>query len=164
MATSINIKHTISLGIGLSAFWWLLSGSPQPLLLALGVASALLVLFIALRMEIIDDESHPVDLSPRLVAYWAWLLVEIVKSSLNVTRLILQREPKLSLTRVIVPTTRQSDLARATFANSITLTPGTVTLDILGDELDVLALTREGAEGLLSGEMDRRVPDRVGRV
>jgi multicomponent Na+:H+ antiporter subunit E len=44
-----------------------------------------------------------------------------------------------------------------TYANSITLTPGTISVDVKRDEILVHALTRDGAEGLLAGEMDRRV-------
>jgi multicomponent Na+:H+ antiporter subunit E len=58
-----------------------------------------------------------------------------------------------------VPTTKRSDVGLVTFANSITLTPGTLYLAVHADSIDVLALTRDGADDLLTGEMERRVPD-----
>lgn len=154
-----SLKHTISLGITLYVFWWLLSGYPKPLLLGLGVVSTLLVLFLALRMEVLDHESHPVMLSNQLLVYWPWLAWAVLKANLQVARVVLARVPRFELTRVQVPTSRESAVAHVIFANSITLTPGTVALDVFERRIDALALTRAAALDLLSGDMERRVPD-----
>ena len=58
---------------------------------------------------------------------------------------------------IVVECTQRSDLGRVVFANSITLTPGTLTLDVRDGRVLVHALTAETAEGLQTGEMDRKV-------
>jgi multisubunit Na+/H+ antiporter MnhE subunit len=63
----------------------------------------------------------------------------------------------LSPTLFSAPTTQRSALGQAIYANSITLTPGTVTVDLGASEVTVHALTREAASGVQEGEMDRRV-------
>jgi multicomponent Na+:H+ antiporter subunit E len=58
---------------------------------------------------------------------------------------------------VWVPATQRTDVGKVIYANSITLTPGTVSVEIENDRILVHAITREAAEGLESGDMDRRV-------
>lgn len=154
-----SLKHTLSLSVGLYALWLLLSGHYTGLLLTLGAASTALTVFLALRMEVLDRESHPIELSKQLPGYWLWLLREIVISNWAVVRRILQARPDISPTVVDVPTGKRSDVGRTILANSITLTPGTVSLDVRSDTVRVHALTRAGAEHLLAGHLDRRVPD-----
>ena len=153
----VRVLHAMSLGVVLYTLWLLLSGHYEPLLLTLGALSCLLVVVIALRMEVIDHESHPLHLTPRLPLYWLWLLWEIVKSNLVVARLILTPTLSISPTVVRVTATQRSDLGRVVYANSITLTPGTVSMSLDDHQIEVHALTRELAEGLEAGEMDRRV-------
>ena len=149
----------VSLGLVLFALWLLLSGFLEPLLVGFGIASALFVAWIAYRMDVIDREGHPIHLTARILFYWPWLLWEIVKANVDVARRILSPQLTISPTLVRVPTSQQSELGHVIYANSITLTPGTVSLDLKGDTIEVHALSREGAESLLSGEMDRRVTD-----
>lgn len=149
--------HAISLGLTLFVTWLLLSGYFVPLLISFGILSVILVVFIAHRMDVVDRESHPVHLTFVLPGYWLWLLKEIVLSSIDVTRRVLAPKLRISPTLVRVKATQQSDLGKVIYANSITLTPGTVTLDMDGDVLLVHALSREGAASLEEGEMDRRV-------
>jgi multicomponent Na+:H+ antiporter subunit E len=118
----------------------------------------MLVVLINVRMESINGEYHPpILLSAKLPGYLVWLLKEIVKSNLQVVRCIWQKKPAISPTVFTVKVSQQTDLCKMLYANSITMTPGTVTLEVRGDEFEVHALTRNAAEGLQSGEMDRRV-------
>ncbi len=149
--------HPISLGIALYLLWIVLSGYFQPLLLVLGVVSTLIVLFIALRMEVVDRESHPVHLTLRLPLYWLWLLWEIVKSSVVVARLIWSPSLPISPTVFQVPTSQKSQLGQVVYANSITLTPGTVSMTLENNQVRVHALTEDIAKDLQTGAMDRRV-------
>ncbi|HYW91524.1 MAG TPA: Na+/H+ antiporter subunit E [Gammaproteobacteria bacterium] len=151
------MAHLISLGLALGVLWMLLSGDTQPYLLALGGGSVFLVLLVSHRMDVIDREGHPVHLTPKAVAYWLWLLMEIVKANLEVTRHILRRDMAISPTVFRVRATQHSDLGRVIFANSITLTPGTVSLEVYPDEIEVHAISRDAADGLAEGEMDRRI-------
>jgi len=142
----------------LYALWLLLSGHGETWLLALGALSALGVLLFSLRMEVVDHESYPLHLHPvRVVRYWGWLLAEIVRSGIAVTRSILDPALPISPTVVRVRTSGRSPLGRVVYANSITLTPGTVSIDVTEGEIEVHALTREFAQDLEGGEMDRRI-------
>lgn len=149
--------HALSLGLTLFVTWLLLSGYFVPLLVSFGVFSVVLVVFIAHRMDVVDHESHPVHLTFVLPGYWLWLLKEIVVANVDVVKRVAAVRPDISPTLVRVKATQKSDLGKVIYANSITLTPGTVTLDMDGDELIVHALSREGAAALATGDMDRRV-------
>ena len=149
--------HSISLGLVLFGVWLLLSGFFEPLLLGLGVLSCVIVVLIANRMDVIDHEGQPVQLGWRILTYWVWLAVEIVKANLDVARRIL--DPKLPIHPVLIrlKASQASELGQVIYANSITLTPGTVTMVVEDGEILVHAVAREMAEDLESGEMDRRV-------
>jgi len=151
------LGHAINLGLVSFALWLLLSGHGGILLLA-GVISCIFVVWIALRMDVVDHEAYPLDLRVHAVLlYWAWLVREIIVANLRVTRLIL--DPKLPITPTItrVKTSQRGVFGQVTYANSITLTPGTVSIDLSDGEIEVHALTREAAAELETGEMDRRV-------
>ena len=149
--------RAISLGLFLFATWILLSGHFTPLLVGLGVASTVLVVAIALRMDVVDHEGHPVQLTPRFAGYWTWLLVEIVKSNIDVARRIWSPSLPISPTMIRLRASQPSELGQVIYANSITLTPGTVTVRLDEGELLVHAVARELAGDLEGGEMDRRV-------
>lgn len=149
--------HAVSLGLVLFTLWFLLSGYLQPLLLGLGLLSCVGVVAIALRMDVVDREWYPIHLLfSRVLLYWRWLLWEIVKANLDVARRILDPRLPISPTLVRVKSSQRSDIGRVTHANSITITPGTVAIDLQGDEILVHALSREAA-ALHEGDMDRRV-------
>ena len=148
--------HGLSLGIVLLATWFLLSGHTDPFIVSLGVVSTIAVVAITIRMDVVDREGHPVHLSWRAPVYWLWLFWEIVKANIDVAKRAFGLAP-ISPTMVRVPATQRSDLGRVIFANSITLTPGTVSIQVDPDSVLVHALSAEGAEGVLSGDMDRRV-------
>ena len=154
--------HAVSLSLALFGLWLLLSGHYEPLTIGLGAASCIFVALIAYRMDVADREGHPVHLTWRTLNYWPWLLWEIVKANIDVARVIL--DPKLPISpRVIKVTASQADdLGRVIYANSITLTPGTVSIDVRGSMIEVHALTGALAEGLQSGQMDRRVAGMAG--
>lgn len=134
-----------------------MSGHYSPLITGLGVVSCAFVAFIAYRMDIVDKEGHPIHLGLQNFLYLPWLLLEIVKSNFQVAQLILSPSLPISPSVITVKSSQKTILGRVIYANSITLTPGTVTLSAESDEMEVHALSKEFAEGLQSGEMDRRV-------
>lgn len=154
--------HIISLAVLLFALWLGLSGHFNPLLIGLGLASTALAVQLAHRMDILDHESHPALLTPRLVRFWIFLGVEIVKANIDVIRRILRPGKSISPQLVTLPLPQKTDLARVIYANSITLTPGTVTLRLDKDTLLVHALSREAAEDLATGRMASAVPEPPG--
>ena len=152
------MKHILSLAVILSVFWLINSGHYTPLLLVLGVLSVFLILYLVIRMETVDGESEPsIIMSIYLPYYLFWLLIEIIKSNLDVVVRVWKGEEAISPTVFTVKATQKTDVCRVLYANSITMTPGTVTLDIDGDTFEVHALSEEGKAGIMKGEMDRQV-------
>jgi multicomponent Na+:H+ antiporter subunit E len=152
----VSSVHALSLTASLILFWMLISGDFGLLNLALGVASALLVVIISHRMDVDDQESLPYKLLARLPVYLAWLARKVIRSNLDVTRAIWTPGKSISPTVVRLRLSQQTALGKVVYANSITLTPGTVTLAIEGDEILVHALTQADARMLETGEMDRK--------
>ena len=152
-----KLQHAINLGLFLFALWVLLSGHYTPLMLLFGVLSTLFVVFLATRADLIDRETQPVLIKLSVLFYWVWLGREIIKSNIDVTRRILSPGLPISPTVFTVRAGQKTELGRVTYANSITLVPGTVTMDVDKDVFTVHALTREAAADLKRGEMNRRV-------
>ncbi len=148
--------HALSLGAVLAVLWLLLSGHYTFFLLSLGATSIILVLTIALRMDVVDHEGHPVHLTFKALLYWPWLGWQIVKANIDVARRILDPALPISPTVFKVKASQRSAVGKVLYANSITLTPGTISMRLEGDEIEVHALSREAAEELRQGEMDRR--------
>ena len=152
------MKHSVALFALLLAVWLLNSGHYTVLITSFGVLSCLLVVVLARRMNIVDDEGVPIHLLPRLPIYLPWIAKEVVKANIDVARRVLALGwPKISPRLIEVPTSQHSDLGRVLFANSITLTPGTVSIRVHDSKITVHAIADEVADDLLSGEMDRQV-------
>ncbi len=138
-------------------FWLLLSGLYTPFLLSAGFASALAVVWFARRMDVVDHEGHPVRLGPKILLYWLWLAAQIARSAWDVSRIIL--DPKLPISPALVrfKPGQKTSVGLVIHAQSITLTPGTITIEARPDEFLVHGLTRAGAEATVDSDMDRRV-------
>lgn len=147
----------LSLIVILFGTWLLWSGIYQPLTVGFGVTSCLFVAWLSARMGIADEEGVPVHLIPRLILYVPWLVWAIVKANIDVAVRILKPGLPISPRLVKIKASQQNDLGRVVYANSITLTPGTVTVDMQGDEMTIHALTAQAEADLLTGDMDRRV-------
>ncbi len=118
-----------------------MSGIYKPLLIGLGFASVLLVLYITKRMDALDNDRIEIQLSPfRLVKYLTWLMMELVYSNWAVTKIILSRKMSVRQHLFTVPYTQKTDIGQVIFANSITLTPGTITVETEGGHFLVHAL------------------------
>lgn len=149
--------RALSLAVVLSIFWLLLSGHYTPLLISLGVVSVVWVVLIARRMDVVDREGHPIHITLRFLRYWIWLGKEIFVANIDVVRLIWHPKMPITPTLIRLKTVQTTALGKVIYANSITLTPGTITTDVTQDEVEVHALTQEAADALRDGEMDRRV-------
>lgn len=150
------MKRALVLFVVLAIIWLLWSGMFEPLILTFGALSCAAVAALCARMRITDPEGTPFHLLGRVAVYIPWFLKEIVTSNLDVTRRVLARNVPVSPVLFETPASQQTDLGRVVFANSITLTPGTVACEIESDRILVHAIAKEVAEGVLSGEMDRR--------
>ena len=151
------MRHTIYLSLALAAFWWLNSGHDTVLLLSLGLVSIAFVLTIARRMDVVDHEAPPLHLTLKLPGFYAWLIKEIVLANISVVKHIWLGNKTISPTMITIKASQKTDVGKVIYANSITLTPGTVSIALEGDEITVHALLRESITALEAGEMDRRV-------
>lgn len=156
------MRHTISLSLTLAAFWLLNSDHNTPLILSLGVVSIAIVVYIAHRMDVVDHESQPLHLTPKLPGYHFWLLKEIILANISVVKHIWLGSETISPTMTTIKVSQKTDMGKVIYASSITLTPGTVAVDLVGDRIMVHALLRENIEALETGEMDRRVSELEG--
>jgi multicomponent Na+:H+ antiporter subunit E len=147
----------LSLAGFLFVFWLALSGHFTPMLVVAGVVCTILCVLAAIRMRAADAEGHPVEVFRGVLVYYPWLLREIAKSAWAVTKIILDPKLPISPTMTVVRASQKTAAGVATYANSITLTPGTITVGVDGKNLTVHALVRDGAIDLEGCEMDRRV-------
>jgi multicomponent Na+:H+ antiporter subunit E len=151
------MKHTIMLSLSLAAFWFANSGHYTALMVSLGLLSIVLVVLIAHRMDVVDHEAQPLHLTLKLPGYFAWLVKEIIVSNILVVKHIWLGNKSISPVFATITASQKTDMGRVIYANSITLTPGTVTVDIVDEKFMVHALLQESITDLESGEMDRRV-------
>ena len=144
----------------LFAGWLLMSGYYTPLLISLGVASCAFAVVLAHLIGASDDEGLPLHIFAGLPAYLVWLLREIVMSNIATGKIILFGVARPTM--FTVPATQSTAAGIATYANSITLTPGTVTIEMDANsdgthDFLVHALDQSFADDVENGEMDRRV-------
>ena len=152
------IRFLLLFGL-LIGLWLLLSGVYKPRLVITGIICCLVVAWVIDRAKLLDGESLPLELLPRGFAYWLWLLFEIVKSAINVTRIIWHPRLPISPTMIVFKVKQKTDIGLATHGNSITLTPGTITTGIsaANDTIEVHAIESSGALDCVDSEMDKRV-------
>ena len=157
------LRHAISLGLTLFGVWLLLSGHYTVFVTTLGLFSVVLTVAIVMRMETCDHETHPIHLTSRAITYWPWLLWEIAKANLDVAKRVFSAGPNISPTVFKVKSSQKTELGQVIYANSITLTPGTTTMDIEDGTFVIHTIAREVGADLSIGEMDRRVSQMEGR-
>jgi len=150
--------RSIAIGIVLFALWLLLSGIYTPMITGLGFASSLLVLVIIKRMDTQDGDKVEIHLSPfRFTKYMVWLMVEIARANWAVTKTILSRNMNIRQHLFTVPYTQKTDLAQVIFANSITLTPGTITVETEDGQFLVHAVSYSDDDPAAIADMDARI-------
>lgn len=143
----------------LLGFWLLLSGHFTVFLVLAGIGSSAAVVWLALRMEVVDREGVPAHFWRAALSYWPWLAWEIVKAAWDVSKIIVHPRLPISPTLVRLKPSQRSNVGLVTHANSITLTPGTITVQASAQEFVVHGLTKAGAEACIGSEMDRRISD-----
>ncbi|MEM6777495.1 MAG: Na+/H+ antiporter subunit E [Planctomycetota bacterium] len=153
------MKAASTLFIVLFANWLLWSGHfDNPFLICLGGLSCLASLLIGLRMGIVDEEGAPAQLGLwPFITYAPWLAIEIVRSNFNVAKIILSRQMPLKRNLIRVPAQQRSELGRVMLANSITLTPGTVSVQLEGDQILVHGLSLDESADEIADDFGRRV-------
>lgn len=138
-------RYGVILALALTAFWLSMSGMFTGMLLTLGVISIILTLWMCKRMGILDAETAPYLFMPLTLSYFVWLGKEIYKANIAVVKAVMSPEMNISPAMVRVPVNRKTDIGATMFANSITLTPGTVSVEINDESILVHALLSEMA-------------------
>ncbi len=148
--------RALGLGAILFGFWLALSGHYTPLLLSFGVGSCALTVYLSARMEAVDLERVPISMTWRLVSYAPWLMKEIFVANIQVARVILDPKMPISPSMVVFHGSQTTDMGRAIYANSITLTPGTITTGVGGQDFQIHALRAADLETDEEQQMDLR--------
>ncbi len=139
----------------LFCLWLLMSGYYSNLLISLGIISCAFCVYVAKRGKLIDDEGLPLFFMPRLLNYLIWLFKEILISNLATAKVIING--KIEPETFTVKASQITDVAKVTYANSITLTPGTVTTKMHKDVFEVHALNADFGNDIRTNEMDSKV-------
>ena len=151
--------RTIITVVVLFCLWLLMSGIYQGFIVMLGFSAATIAVFVVRRMDDVADTGR---LEIRLkilntIGYFFWLLVEIAKSNWLVTKTILGLNPSIKQHFFKVPCTQETEVGKTTFANSITLTPGTISVEHEGEEIWVHALSYSEEDLDALADMNSRV-------
>ena len=139
----------------LLSLWLLMSGHYTFLITSLGVISCFFCVYLAKRANLIDNEGLPLFFLPRLLNYLLWLFKEIFNSNIGTAKAIITGNINPEI--FIVKSSQNTDVAKVTYANSITLTPGTVTIQINKDKFEVHALNSDFGNDVRSNVMDKKV-------
>ncbi len=136
----------------LLGFWMLLSPHHTPESLAVGIFVALGVTLFS-RSLLFDQHEMPLYRLENLLMFMGFLVVlvlEVVKSNIEVARIVLSPNMPVEPEFVKVPLKIKNEVNRVILGNSITLTPGTLTVEITDTYCVVHALTKDSAESLRS--------------
>lgn len=144
------------LAAALALMWFALSGLTSLQFLILAGISIILALALTIRFRILGRDASPYYRAPQLLLYTCWLVVEIAKANIHVIARVLGSRTAIDPVMVNLRSKATSDLGRALFANSITLTPGTVTVNVDGETLKVHALARSQASAESFDIMNRK--------
>ncbi len=156
------MRFAFILSLAMVATWLTLSGYFIPLILIFGAISIGIVVWMCRRMGILDGETVPYLTVPLTLQYFIWLFSEIVKANVQVVKAVLSPDLEVSPTLVKIPLNIDADIAETMFANSITLTPGTVSVDMQPDHILVHALLEDMSAPEGFEEMERRSAWAVG--
>jgi multicomponent Na+:H+ antiporter subunit E len=152
-----RLSSVLTLLLLLVISWLLWSGLYKPLLMSLGAFSCVLSVYLANRMGFFRHQQNLLKLLPRLPGYWLWLLKEIIVSSWDVAKIILKPSMPISPTVIVLTSEAKTDVGQVILGNSITLSPGTVTLDLYEGQVMIHCLSSQSAKELQEGEANRRV-------
>ncbi len=152
-------KNYIILFVALFFFWVILSPRMDIAAIILGIFIAGIITIFNHQM-IVNRNERPVVFFKnitRFISYLVVLLVEIIKSNIHVAKIVL--DPKLPIDphMIKIPVKSRKEIYQVLYGNSITLTPGTLTVDIADGMYIVHALTKEAAKGLEDSVLEKKI-------
>ena len=151
-------NHLLKVFTLIFIFWFLLSGMTNLLMIMLGLFSSFLVVWIINKMDLVDHEVsfHNFNIG-KLTMYFFWLLREIIVSNLKVCLYIVTPNKKINPEIIKIKSSQNSEFANVLYANSITLTPGTVTINVDKNDFTVHTLDTQFKELLETNIMDKKI-------
>ncbi len=152
-----NIIKTIIICIINFTCWFIFSTNTEPFYLYSGAASTLIVAFLAFRLQIMQSNNWHHYFNYRILSYGLWLVKEIITSTIDVAIRIWQVKPDLSPEYFWIPSHQKNDIGRTIYSNSITLTPGTISIVVDDEKYYVHALTHDSKKSLEVRHMDSLV-------
>ncbi|MCU6763130.1 Multiple resistance and pH homeostasis protein E [uncultured Roseburia sp.] len=158
------VCHYARFSIYLFIFWLLISGSLHLKFLIIGIIASLTVAWVCTPLFMIRNQSQTkkyfalaVPL-PGLAVYLIWLLKELILSNIDVAKAVLKKSLPITPEVIRFQVKYDNPLAITLLANSITLTPGTLTLNVTADGIfEIHSLTPAASEGIKSGSMAKKV-------
>ncbi len=146
--------------IAMFSFWILLSGEFTFILITSGIVASLIVAYLSHDIFIGKaDLKTETGRVLKFTKYVPWLLWKVILANFEIAYLVLH--PKMLVDPQIVrfKNDLKTDLGIVTLANSITLTPGTITVEANKEEFVIHAIWQKSAEGIIDGEMQRKVKE-----
>ncbi len=143
--------------IVLFSLWLLLSGHYGALLLSLGALSSVFVAWVSEKLGLFNNDYSTLKLNLKLPKFLPWFFFEVLKSNIDVSKRILHPKLPIEPNIMSLDASQHGDVATALYANCITLTPGTYSLDLDSNNIEVHSLTKALAEDLQTGEMSKHI-------
>ena len=150
-----RLKTYIGSTLALFVFWLLITWTFHYQSVIGGLVVCILVVAFCRDIMIFGEERPRVTLLNffRLIKYIASLIISMIEANIDVAKIVLSPKMPISPTFIEFKTNLKYDLTKVVFANSITLTPGTLTVELEDDVYLVHGLTRKHAEGVIDWHM-----------
>jgi multicomponent Na+:H+ antiporter subunit E len=163
------VVHLVGMAVVLFAFWMILSGHTEIKFIVYGVLTSVVTAWVTYPLLLVTNKDgnrkyfvFGISL-PKLLKYSLWLLWQLVLANIDVARATTSQNLNINPKVVRFYFRTDNPMAEVVLADSITLTPGTVTLNVTDDGLfEIHALTDGAAAGVLDGSMQRKVADLFG--
>jgi multicomponent Na+:H+ antiporter subunit E len=153
-----QFQNFVGTTVILFAFWMLLSGKFDAFHLTLGAICCVLVAYLFHDLLFANVRVGDMRVvAARFIAYIPWLIQQILLANIHVVSLVVRRRMPIDPRVVTFKTKLETDISCVTLANSITLTPGTITMDIKDGVFYVHAVSQKVADELNAGDMEDRV-------
>lgn len=163
------ILHYVTFGLYLFIFWLLITASLEPKFLIMGLVSTVVVAWMCMPIFMLHNQSHTkkyfmLGFSPiKLLLYTIWLMKELVLANVDVAKAALKKDLPIEPKILYFQCHYDNPLALTVLANSITLTPGTITVNVSHKNVYTIhALTPGAAQGIMDGAMLKKVAELLG--
>lgn len=163
------IVHLAGMIIVLFAFWMVMSGRTETKFIVYGVLTAAVVSWITYPLLLVPNKDNSKRYFvfgvsvPKFIGYFFWLMWQLVLANVDVLLATTSQEMAIDPKIVRFYFRADNPMATVVLANSITLTPGTVTVNVTDDGLyEIHALTPGAASGVLDGSMQKKVAELYG--